>query len=318
MVNADYQGKSKIYIGTSEFSRIEMHAYSDLALEVGGFLVGGIENGKTIIRASIPALKAESKQISLTFTHEVWEDALNIVTREYEGQSIVGWYHTHPSFGVFLSEYDAFIQRNFFSNEGQVALVIDPISGTFGWFSGFTKDKQPRLVHKDLTRTGPVSREKNHGAGRTSITALVSSLLGVAVLSALITWGLSYDGDWPARAAKLETERDQTWTALSSGILVYQVSDDETFEMILARFYPSTIAPVELWVANGWEPNSVPVLTPGTKIFLVGPEGVIIPSWQDVLSINEIFRELTAPPAPVEETPTPAPTAVPSESGGDE
>jgi len=316
MRKLEHQGKSRIYIGTSEFSRIEVHAYSDLTLEVGGFLVGKIENGETRIGASIPALKAESKQISLTFTHEVWEDALNVVSREYPGQSIVGWYHTHPSFGVFLSEYDAFIQRNFFSNEGQVALVIDPISGTFGWFSGFNKAKEPRLVHKDDTQTGPVSREDKQRVVRPSLPVFVSSVVGVAVLSALITWGLSYDGDWPARAAKLESERDLTWTALSSGVLVYQVSDGDSFESIVERFYPSSNPPDELWLANGWEPRQVPFLAPGAKIFLVGTEGVSPPNWQDVLSIDAIIRELTAPTASIEQTPTPTP--VPSEGGADE
>jgi proteasome lid subunit RPN8/RPN11 len=304
MAAVKYQGKSRIYIGTSEFSRIEMHAYSSLELEVGGFLVGKIEGGETLIGASIPALKAESKQISLTFTHEVWEDALNIVSREYRGQSIVGWYHTHPSFGIFLSEYDAFIQRNFFSNAGQVALVLDPISGEFGWFSGFTKAKEPRLVHKDRTTTGPVSRDGKNQSSRPSLTAFVSSVLGVALLAVLVTWGLTYDGDWPARAAKFESERNQTWSVLSSGILVYQVQDGDTFEVVGERFYPSSNPPDELWLANGWERGSIPELTPGATIYLVGVEGILPPNWQDVLSIDALIRELTAP---VEQMPTPTP-----------
>lgn len=304
----EYQGKTRISIGTSEFSRIEMHAYSDLTLEVGGFLVGEIESGDTRIVASIPALKAESKQISLTFTHEVWEDALNVVSREYPGQSIVGWYHTHPNFGIFLSEYDAFIQRNFFSHEGQVALVIDPISGEFGWFAGFTKAKEPRLVHKDDTKTGPVSREDKKRPVRPSLPAFISTVIGVAVLSALVTWGLTYDGDWPARAAKFESERDQTWTVLSSGILIYQVEDGDTFESVVSRFYQSSAPSDEFWQANGWEPRLVPALTPGSRILLVGAAGIIPPSWQDVLSIDAVIRELREPPVPLEQTPAPAST----------
>jgi hypothetical protein len=41
----------------------------------------------------------------------------------------VGWYHTHPGFGVEFSEMDLFIQRNFFSGPTQIALVTDPLSG---------------------------------------------------------------------------------------------------------------------------------------------------------------------------------------------
>ena len=33
--------------------------------------------------------------------------------REHPGLKIVGWYHTHPGFGVEFSEMDLFIQRIF-------------------------------------------------------------------------------------------------------------------------------------------------------------------------------------------------------------
>ena len=47
---------------------------------------------------------------------------------------IVGWYHTHPDFGIFLSSHDLFIHRNFFDQPLQVAYVVDPIRQTRGFF----------------------------------------------------------------------------------------------------------------------------------------------------------------------------------------
>jgi proteasome lid subunit RPN8/RPN11 len=41
---------------------------------------------------------------------------------------MVGWYHTHPDWGVFLSSMDMFICDNFF-NKLDVAYVIDPWRG---------------------------------------------------------------------------------------------------------------------------------------------------------------------------------------------
>jgi proteasome lid subunit RPN8/RPN11 len=40
---------------------------------------------------------------------------------------IIGWIHTHPDYGIFLSENDMFIQNNYFKDINQVAYVIDPI-----------------------------------------------------------------------------------------------------------------------------------------------------------------------------------------------
>src|ERR1700690_3475000 len=52
----------------------------------------------------------------------------------YKGQKIVGWYHTHPSMGVFLSHYDTWLHRNFFPEPWQVALVVEPVSAAGGFF----------------------------------------------------------------------------------------------------------------------------------------------------------------------------------------
>ena len=57
----------------------------------------------------------------------------------YPNERIVGWYHSHPGFGVFLSEHDTFIHQNFFSSPDQVAWVYDPHTdeeGCFGWIDG--------------------------------------------------------------------------------------------------------------------------------------------------------------------------------------
>jgi hypothetical protein len=57
----------------------------------------------------------------------------------YAGKMIVGWYHSHPSYGIFLSGDDTFIQQNFFNQPWQIAIVIDPVRkeiGTFGWVGG--------------------------------------------------------------------------------------------------------------------------------------------------------------------------------------
>jgi hypothetical protein len=52
----------------------------------------------------------------------------------YPDKQIVGWYHTHPGMGVFLSSYDAWLHHHFFPEPWQVALVIDPLSPAGGFF----------------------------------------------------------------------------------------------------------------------------------------------------------------------------------------
>ena len=63
----------------------------------------------------------------------------------------MGWYHSHPGFGVFLSDHDTFIHKNFFSSALQVAWVYDPHSdeeGCFGW-AGERLERVSELRVKD-------------------------------------------------------------------------------------------------------------------------------------------------------------------------
>jgi proteasome lid subunit RPN8/RPN11 len=130
-------------INIEESAREAMHAHAEgtTSVEIGGVLVGDIdgETGDVFVLAAIPAHRATSAVASLTFTHEAWDEVNEIMSRDFEGLRMVGWYHSHPRFGIFLSEYDVFIQKNFFSEEWQVAYVVDPVShtsGVFGWEHG--------------------------------------------------------------------------------------------------------------------------------------------------------------------------------------
>ena len=115
-------------------------------MEICGVLVGQWErdaDGPFVsVTESIRCDVAASRSGEVTFTHEAW----NAINREMDtrlaGLKIVGWYHSHPSFGIFLSERDVFIQQHFFSNPGQVAYVVDPLrkmEGVFVWRNGKPK-----------------------------------------------------------------------------------------------------------------------------------------------------------------------------------
>jgi len=113
----------------------QKHCFSRVDVEVGGFLLGNITAYGVNVVASQPAETAESGQTQLTFTHEAWDEVLGKMETEFAGMEIVGWYHSHPGFGCFLSDYDIFIQENFFSSDGQHALVIDPVAGEYAVFT---------------------------------------------------------------------------------------------------------------------------------------------------------------------------------------
>lgn len=118
-------------------STIYPHIFGNADREVGGVLVGRIsESGPLpLITGAIPAISADEQRATLTFTQDSWEHVHRTLENDFpEGEQIVGWYHSHPSFGIFLSSHDLFIHHNFFSGKSQIAVVVDPIAQTEGAF----------------------------------------------------------------------------------------------------------------------------------------------------------------------------------------
>ena len=163
----------------SVLEKVIKHVNSTTDSEVGGILVGKMSEGSTVVTAAIPAEKASVGSANVTFTHEVWEEVLPIIDRDHPDESMVGWYHSHPGFGIFLSEYDLFIQQNFFSDPAMVALVIDPLKGEGGWFEW----QNDQVVQSDSFETPAVrsSRAVQAEVEQATSNRRSSIIIGVAV-----------------------------------------------------------------------------------------------------------------------------------------
>jgi proteasome lid subunit RPN8/RPN11 len=129
----------QVYLAEEAFDRAVERGDSDTSREIGGVLVGELlrdEGGPYLkIETTIDALHAEEKGAELTFTHATWEHINKEMDTKYQGKKVVGWYHTHPGFGVFLSDRDQFIHKSFFNLPFQVAFVYDPKSKDHGLFT---------------------------------------------------------------------------------------------------------------------------------------------------------------------------------------
>ena len=129
-----------IFVTSEAWLSLAEHAASELELEVGGVLVGlrysdeASHQQYIVIEAALPARFTRQGSVYLTFTQDSLVDIHSGMEELYPGRQIVGWYHTHPGMGIFLSPYDAWLHRHFFPAPWQVALVIDPHSASGGFF----------------------------------------------------------------------------------------------------------------------------------------------------------------------------------------
>lgn len=129
-----------VFVTQKAFVRFCAHASSDLENEVGGWMLGKKRLDKIsgeqfiVIDTILPARHTQHGSAFLTFTQDSQVELHRLVQDNYPEKDLVGWFHTHPRMGIFLSSYDTFIHDNFFSEIWQVALVIEPFSRSGGFF----------------------------------------------------------------------------------------------------------------------------------------------------------------------------------------
>lgn len=149
----------QVYIRQDVYRALEEFAVSDTRKELGSILLGDYiqkdDALHVVISNYVEAKYTDASASTLTFTHETWGDIHSQHETRYPDRKIIGWQHTHPNYGIFLSNYDMFIQENFFDLPFQIAYVIDPIQnlrGFFQWKNGKVEKLKGYHVYEDGTK----------------------------------------------------------------------------------------------------------------------------------------------------------------------
>ena len=164
--------------------------------EVCGVLVGSLcwDKGPYLkIDGRIEGRYAGHQSGSVTFTSDTWTYINEVLEKDYQGKRIVGWYHTHPGFGIFLSGMDTFIHDNFFDLPWQPAYVYDPHADSEGFFFkvdgklqqepvSVFEDEMP--IHVEVHEEGDYGEEEN---GRSSVWRRLQPI-GIGFLVVLLAF----------------------------------------------------------------------------------------------------------------------------------
>jgi proteasome lid subunit RPN8/RPN11 len=130
----------KVFLSQSAYCRIQLHSTSEMDDEVGGALLGMWCHDRdsneqfVVVQHMLPARYTRQGSVYLTFTQDTLVDFHEDIEKNHSGKRIVGWYHTHPRMGIFLSHYDTWLHNNFFPESWQVALVVEPHTSLAGFF----------------------------------------------------------------------------------------------------------------------------------------------------------------------------------------
>jgi proteasome lid subunit RPN8/RPN11 len=168
------------------------HTGEQLENEVGGFLIGFLTEDGLKVTHALPAREAVGSAAQLTFPPEAWTSVYAVIEERNQGERLVGWYHSHPGHGVFLSAYDEFIHTQFFPEEGQVAMVIDPQTGDEGVFVTRNKKIQEVVKRSGTKAKGQTAAQKAAKRDRRSLFFRAGAV--VILVGAFYTFGLIRSG----------------------------------------------------------------------------------------------------------------------------
>lgn len=235
----------QVYIKQDVYKRIEKFAKEEMSKEVGSILIGDYvdeKDRKTVVISNyIEAKYTDASASTLTFTHETWDYVYKEKDKKYPDKKIVGWQHTHPGYGIFLSNYDIFIQENFFNLPWQIAYVVDPIADTRGFFE-WKNEKVAKMsgfyVYDEIGREIKISEKAKPVKKHFSITTIILSFLLLVSLLVSVSFGIEKNNvmDRLNEALAMISQQSNTQMNETPSVVEQKLSKDvETFKVYVVQ-----------------------------------------------------------------------------------
>ncbi len=132
----------KVFVLQTAHDQMVEHVNQDKNIECGGILVGypfqdqEAQETFVVIVGIIPDISSNRSVVHFTVTPDTISRTRQILEKDFPELIAVGWYHSHPGHGVFLSAQDMTIVQGIYSETWNIAWVIDPVRNTEGIFWG--------------------------------------------------------------------------------------------------------------------------------------------------------------------------------------
>ncbi|KAG7192523.1 multicatalytic endopeptidase [Scheffersomyces spartinae] len=123
-----------VYISSLALLKMLKHGRAGVPMEVMGLMLGEFVDDFTIHVIDVFAMPQSGTGVSVEAVDDVFQAKMMDMLRQTgRDQMVVGWYHSHPGFGCWLSSVDVNTQHSFEQlNKRAVAVVIDPIQSVRG------------------------------------------------------------------------------------------------------------------------------------------------------------------------------------------
>jgi len=166
-----------IHISSLALLKMLKHGRAGVPMEVMGLMLGEFVDDYTVRVVDVFAMPQSGTSVSVESVDPVFQTKmLEMLQQTNRPEMVVGWYHSHPGFGCWLSGTDINTQQSFEQlNQRAVAVVVDPIQSVKGKvvLDAF------RLINPQLMMLGQEPRQTTSNIGhlnRPSIQALIHGL----------------------------------------------------------------------------------------------------------------------------------------------
>lgn len=167
----------KVHVSSLALLKMLKHGRAGVPMEVMGLMLGQFVDDYTINCVDVFAMPQSGTSVSVEAVDPVFQTRmLDMLKQTGRPEMVVGWYHSHPGFGCWLSSTDINTQSSFEAlNSRAVALVVDPIQSV----KGKVVIDCFRLINAQLMMLGQEPRQTTSNVGhlnKPSIHALIHGL----------------------------------------------------------------------------------------------------------------------------------------------
>lgn len=166
-----------VYISSLALLKMLRHGRAGVPMEVMGLMLGEFVDDFTVRVVDVFAMPQSGTGVSVEAVDSVFQmKMMDMLLQTGRPEAVVGWYHSHPGFGCWLSSVDINTQQAFERlTPRAVAVVVDPIQSV----KGKVVIDAFRLINHQSMMLGQEPRQSTSNLGhlnKPSIQALIHGL----------------------------------------------------------------------------------------------------------------------------------------------
>lgn len=166
-----------VQISSLALLKMLKHGRAGIPLEVMGLMLGEFVDEYTVKVVDVFAMPQSGTNVTVESVDPIFQmEMMSILKATGRHETVVGWYHSHPGFGCWLSSVDISTQQSFEKLcKRAVAVVVDPIQSV----KGKVVIDAFRLIDNQMGVLGVEPRQVTSNIGYLKTPTLISIIHGL-------------------------------------------------------------------------------------------------------------------------------------------